>query len=464
MFAARHLNVAIVACASTLSAWPQDRNDVEAEIVTAPVLDGDTSRSIAIAWRRQQHRIVALRWLPDDGPPIEVPIVTSTQDAEVRTTSDGRRLVVLAGGRREPLDVYLVVRGADGGRFVRVATRGARLPDAYQRGRGSWPELVADDVWAFAHEVEDRIVYRAVDAAGADLAVQTVSRETTGHRHAIDERRGRIVVTFDGDPARVEFVDPSAPHLLVSRRRLEFEAVADGSPVRQSLTFRNVGRRPLIVEGAPMPSPFRLLGPPRWTIAPGEEVPVVVEFQPTREAGVHDGSLALTANGAAPGGIVVLQARVEPVATAPASIHREPGSGAPETPPAETAIGNGSARPAITPPAPVRQPSPSDGPAVPAVPVEPLPPSIPLLRVEGHDVHVTTTPQTPFLVVATDPTGRIVLQVYRGVSDLRGRGRLVLPTLDRLSAPVRLVVLAFANGTPTESTPLVVPAAADSGR
>ncbi len=233
--------------------------------------------------------VSAVRWRRGEGAIDTIPLAVPRE--RVALGRAGRDvLVVLAGGVRDSLDVYLA---RSNGEIRRVASEGGRrLPSSFAGGLGSWPIAIGDTVFVFAYQKDERCELRAIGFGEQVFASRTLPATTTGFAVTHDGGTGQIDVVVQGPaPAEtVRFVHPDAPRLRVDGGLLTFGEVTVGAQGRSAVRVTNPGTRPVSVGLRVAGNGFSIEGVARTTVAAGVPAEIVVWFEPER-AGAHQGTL-----------------------------------------------------------------------------------------------------------------------------------------------------------------------------
>jgi hypothetical protein len=336
-------------------------------------------------------------------------------------------LVVLAGGVRDPLDVYV---WRANGELRRVATGGHQLPATFGGGLGSWPIAVGRDVFVFAFQKDERCELRAVGFGSQVYLSRSLPRTVDGFQVRYQPGAADVEVEVSAGAEREvhRFPHPAAPRLHVDHGLLDFDTVALGSEAGAQARVTNPGAAAmplaLTVDGAG----FVLAAGPA-AVPAGGEATVQVTFAPA-VAGPAQGTLTIASPQLERPLTVVLRGRGEPAAAVQ-----------PASPP-----GDAQPRPAV--PTPVPTPVEGGGPTRP----EPRRPSLPapMLAAADGTVRVGGVPGETLLVALVAMDGErpmrslAVWRVRLPASD----GRLVLPArlFGAADQPVHLVALR-RNGT-----------------
>ena len=103
-----------------------------------------------------------LSWTPPGSEePIVVTLLRPAETCVAAVTADGNGLVVLAGGVRDSLDLWLVDR-REPRPHVLPTSGGRRLPESFNSGLGSWPLVEGPDLVLFAFVKEGRTEFWAL--------------------------------------------------------------------------------------------------------------------------------------------------------------------------------------------------------------------------------------------------------------------------------------------------------------
>ena len=168
----------------------------------------------------------------------------AVRDFAVGRSPDGR-YVVLAGGVREPLDLYLTAEDVSWVRRFPTAD-GRRLPANFSLGeaRGSWPMLDEGlGLFACQEGVETRV--RAFDVDGADLGSRAFPRALRSIKVEFEAERQLVQV---GTTGAWGFRHPWAPQLRWSATAVAFGHIPMGVERFVQLTAVNSGKRRVVVD------------------------------------------------------------------------------------------------------------------------------------------------------------------------------------------------------------------------
>ena len=135
------------------------------------------------------------------------------RDCAVGGTSGGD-LIVLAGGGREQLDVYLV---QSDGHYRRYPTEGGRrMPRSFNDGQGSWPTVEGRHLvlMVFSREATPR--FRALDFQARVQASRQLPPAVEGFQVRSDADLGLVEIRFGNAAPRLSFRHPLAPRLELS--------------------------------------------------------------------------------------------------------------------------------------------------------------------------------------------------------------------------------------------------------
>jgi hypothetical protein len=226
---------------------------------------------------------------------IKIPLEKPVTECAIGLVRGGKELVVLAGGVRSSLDLYLV---QDDGSFQRYATDGGRrLPRKFNDGAGSWPIVEGRHLLLFGYEKGAGIEFRALDFDGRVLLERRVKASVEGFSVKSDPDRGEVRVEFGSGPKPSTIRHPLAPRLELSRWGLiDFLEVEVGSSSRQFLEVSNRGKRTLRLKIELSKRGFELKGRLPEKLAPGKTHRLRIEFVPDR-SGAFDVGLKFIANG-----------------------------------------------------------------------------------------------------------------------------------------------------------------------
>ena len=235
--------------------------------------------------------VTAVRWRRGDGVVDTIPLTPARERIALGRAGAGV-LVVLAGGVRDSLDVYLARASGEIRRFS--TDGGRRLPGSFAAGVGSWPVAVGADVFVLAYQKDERCELRALGFGEQMFASRSLPVATTGFEVQFESATSQIVVTLAGaagvEPIR--FLHPDAPRLHVERGLLEFGTLIVGASGRDVLRVTNAGNAALAVGLTLVGSGFALEGPARLDLAAGAHTELAVSFTPPR-AGAYQGALHL---------------------------------------------------------------------------------------------------------------------------------------------------------------------------
>jgi hypothetical protein len=374
-------------------------------------------------------------------------LIKACDDVEVGMSVDGEVLVVLAGGIRDPLDLYLA-RGTGKREIARHPTNnGRRLPEA--DGRGSWPLLSGSEVVVFGYEQGGRMEVRAVGFGGRVFAQRRAPLGARGFAPSLDPATGEITVRIDGDPEPLAFFHPRSPKLEVVPGVLDFGMVPVQAFERRELALRNTGGIPLVAELRVEGEAFALHGERALELAPGSEALVTLSFGPVaggeREGGLLVASRSLPADSR----VALRGAGFEP--PAPAAV-----SASPSPPPA--------ARGAAVEDRPVETPERAAVGRARPLPVVEDRVERPSIGRDGDIVVVTAPPGRRVLVVAVADEavaaerGPRPLAAFSGRAGADGRLRASLQQLGVERGGLRLLAILPGEPGPAWSEPLPIPA------
>jgi hypothetical protein len=239
---------------------------------------------------------------------VQVPITDPAADCAVARVADGSGLVILAGGIRESLDLYLV--DTRGGLRQFRTQGGRRLPATFNGDLGSWPISEGLDLVLFAYEQAGHIRFWALDFAGCMHASHQLPMNLSGFAAEWLDERQEVRVVFDGPGSgtSIQFPHPTAARLDVAVQQVDFAEVPLGRVAEREVVLRNSGRRALEFRSQLEGTWFDLRDQAPKVIAPGAEARVVVRFRPQR-TGERHGRLELRASGAVAHAVVTLQGR-----------------------------------------------------------------------------------------------------------------------------------------------------------
>ena len=277
--------------------------------------------------------VTAVRWRRADGVVDTIPLAAPRERIALGRAGAGV-LVVLAGGVRDSLDVYLARAN---GEIRRLATDGGRrLPASFAGGAGSWPVAVGAEVFVLAYQKDERCELRAIGFGEQMFASRSLQTATTGFEVQFDPATGRIVVALTGAPGvePVRFLHPDAPRLHVEAGLLEFGTVIVGARGRGVVRITNPGNAALSVGLTLVGSDFALEGPARLDVVAGARTELAVTFTPPR-AGVYQGMLHVGVGELGEPVQLVLRG----VAVVPPPAPPPPPADAPEVGPAPTPAG-----------------------------------------------------------------------------------------------------------------------------
>ena len=288
---------------------------------------------------------------------LEVPLKDPVASCEAAQSADGKLAVLLAGGVRTSLDVYLVDRES-GAFYVFRTFGGRRLPATFDGngGQGSWPSLEGKALVLLCYEKDARVQLRAIDFEGRIHASRELPLSTQRFHAASDEYQVRV--SFPDEPPLL-FPHPLAPRLELQSGMVAFGPVVLGERAERRLVLHNTGRRLLALRLELAPGAFALPAGGTWTVPPSGRTEVPLEFRPL-EVGDQHVRLTIVPRTREPQGAVVLlsgsgidaaeAARVEAAAAIGALPQLRPAGGGP--PPARVpAVAVAPAVPAAVPPA-----------------------------------------------------------------------------------------------------------------
>lgn len=207
----------------------------------------------------------------------------------------GQVYVILAGGIRESLDLYLYegktgsveVIGTDGGRL---------LPAEFGEDQGSWPLFEGRALVFFPYERDDKLHFTVVNFQGQVLARRILPLAVDAYRVEIDSRSYQVRVSFDMLGEALTFMHPAAPRLVLDAGTLRFSG-----PERRSVLLRNQGRRPLHVELTLEGQGYRIVGPHSAVIPASSTREITVEM-----SRLADDRASLVISSAVPGAQAVV--------------------------------------------------------------------------------------------------------------------------------------------------------------
>lgn len=198
---------------------------------------------------------------------LEIPLRPPVQDCAVGGTSGGD-LIVLVGGVREQLDVYLV---QSGGEYRRYSTEGGRrMPRRFNGGHGSWPVVESRHLVLLVISRDAIPRFRALDFRARVQASRQLPAAVEGFVVRSDADRGEVEIEFGAAAPRLGFRHPLAPHLELSRGLLQFGVIDLGSASGQLLQLRNSGTGALKVRIENSPEGFALVGASVFELSPGQ--------------------------------------------------------------------------------------------------------------------------------------------------------------------------------------------------
>lgn len=233
--------------------------------------------------------VTAVRWRRADGVVDTIPLAPARERIVLGRAGAGV-LVVLAGGVRDSLDVYLARANGEIRRFS--TDGGRRLPASFAGGVGSWPVAVGAEVFVFAYRKDERCELRAIGFGEQLFASRSLPAATTGFEVQFDPATSRVVVVLAGAPGveAVGFLHPDAPRLHVEGGLLEFGTVSVGARGRGVVGVTNPGNVALSAGLTLVGSGFALEGQARLDVAAGARSELAVTFTPPR-AGSYQGML-----------------------------------------------------------------------------------------------------------------------------------------------------------------------------
>lgn len=235
--------------------------------------------------------VTAVRWRRGDGVVDTIPLTPARERIALGRAGAGV-LVVLAGGVRDSLDVYLARASGEIRRFS--TDGGRRLPGSFAAGVGSWPIAVGAEVFVLAYQKDERCELRALGFGEQMFASRSLPVATTGFEVQFEAATSQIVVTLPSaagvEPIR--FLHPDAPRLHLDGGLLEFGAVLVGASGRDVVRVTNPGNAALAVGLTLEGTGFALEGPARLDLAAGAHAELAVTFTPPR-AGAYQGALHL---------------------------------------------------------------------------------------------------------------------------------------------------------------------------
>lgn len=195
------------------------------------------------------------------GKVVEVVIGSSNRVPFTRPVSDwriaelpGSVFVILAGGIRESLDLYLYE--SETGAVQVIDTDGGRLlADDFAGGQGSWPSFEGRDLVFFPFERADKLQLSVVNFQGQVLATKVMPLEVDAYQVRIDRRSQQLRLSFPERSEELRFLHPSAGRLVLDTGLILFSG-----PERRSLMLSNEGRRPLSLDLVIEGEGYRLIG------------------------------------------------------------------------------------------------------------------------------------------------------------------------------------------------------------
>lgn len=283
------LRLAVVALPSVLVAQVAPAR--ETRTVRAIDEAGWLAQGLEAVTREGVAGVTAVRWRRGDGVVDTIPLTPARERIALGRAGAGV-LVVLAGGVRDSLDVYLARASGEIRRFS--TDGGRRLPGSFAAGVGSWPVAVGADVFVLAYQKDERCELRALGFGEQMFASRSLPVATTGFEVQFESATSQIVVTLTGaagvEPIR--FLHPDAPRLHVDGGLLEFGTVTVGARGREVVRVTNPGSAALVIGLTLEGAGFALEGPPRLDLAAGAHTVLAVSFTPP-SAGAYQGALHL---------------------------------------------------------------------------------------------------------------------------------------------------------------------------
>ncbi len=264
-------------------------------------LDAAAREKAGIEMQRdaKQKKVVVVTW-----GEVRIPLARPVSACAAALVGKGEELVVLAGGVRSSLDLYLVQKD---GEFERYDTDGGRrLVRSFNDGAGSWPAVEGRHLLLFAYEKGVGIEFRAMDFRGQVFIARTLPSNVSGWQVDSDPDGGEVRVTFGASAKALTFRHPLAPRLELRSGLLQFGKVDVGKRSRQMLELMNRGKRSLRLRITAPSTGFEIVTKPPEILAAGKSVRLRIDFVPTR-AGAYTVPLKIFATGVVPEHIVRLR-------------------------------------------------------------------------------------------------------------------------------------------------------------
>ncbi|MHC5062452.1 MAG: hypothetical protein ACYTG5_00600 [Planctomycetota bacterium] len=239
------------------------------------------------------------------GKVVEIVIASGNRVPLTRPVSDwriaelpGSVYVILAGGIRESLDLYLYA--SKSGVVQLIDTDGGRLlSEEFAQGEGSWPSFEGRELVFFPFEREDKLQMTVVNFQGQVLATQQLPLDVDGYQVQIHRESQQLRVSFPGRSEELRFLHPTAGRLVFDSGLVLFSG-----PERRGVLLRNEGRSALRIKLAVQGKGFRIIGKDDIEIPAQSSREVSLEMQSGADA---QGRLSISSPVEGASGLIGLQ-------------------------------------------------------------------------------------------------------------------------------------------------------------